>query len=294
MNTLLASQFGLITFAQLIACGATMSWIRWALADGRLRRDRKGVYALVGSPATPHQALMSACLAGGSKSAVSHMAAAWLWGSEHVARGAVELTSFDGHTHQLPGVITHRSTLDPAQAITRSHGIPTVAAPLTVVQLARTQNSILVQRVANDLVKRHCTNFRDILAWIDLVGDRRQPALRELCLRAIEVDGHNDSPAARRVCEKLIRAGIEPFEVDFMVMTPDGILLIDIAWPRYKVGVEYNGGRDHDGHLPRSYDRRRGCRLTAMGWRILDVDRGMTYDDIIQWVKDTLAVAQEA
>jgi hypothetical protein len=222
------------------------------------------------------------------------MAAAWLWGSEHVAEGPVELTSFDGYTHRLPGVITHRSALDPSKAIRQSHGIPTVAPALTVVQLAAGRNSLFVERVANDLVKRHCTNFREILNWIEVMGNRRQPALRDLCLRALEVDGHDDSPAARRVCEKLIRAGVEPFEVDYLVETPDGILLIDIAWPRYKVGLEYQGGHDHDGQLPRAYDRRRRCRLTAAGWRVLEVDRGMTYDDIIQWVNETLAAAQGA
>jgi hypothetical protein len=34
--------------------------------------------------------------------------------------------------------------------------------------------------------------------------------------------------------------------------------------------------------------------LTAAGWRVLEVDRGMTYDDIIQWVNETLAAAQGA
>jgi very-short-patch-repair endonuclease len=103
------------------------------------------------------------------------------------------------------------------------------------------------------------------------------------------VGGHYDSPPARRLCRKLAQAGLGPFELDYQLVTPEGVVLIDVAWPRARVGLEYNGRRDHDGALAQVKDARRRNRLTAIGWLILDANRGMTDEEIIRWVRSTLA-----
>lgn len=224
--------------------------------------------------------------------AASHLAAAWLWGAEQVKGGALEVTAFAGRRPQIPGFTVHRSRMDADRAITSHLSLPVVVPALTVVQLADTHHPHLVKSVANDLVKRHWTNFRAILEWIDIVGDRRREPLRRLCLQAIEVGGHDDSPAARLLGQALIRAGLGSFATDYPVETPEGLLLVDLAWPSVKLGVEYNGGRDHDGTLARRDDTRRRNRLVAAGWRVLDADRGMTHDDIIRWVTSAMAAAR--
>jgi hypothetical protein len=281
------TQHGLITRAQALAAGASDAWLMWALRDGRLRRVRQGVYALVGSP-SERQALMAACLAAGPSAAVSHLAAAAQWGAEQVLGGRLEVTTFDNRDHRLPGVITHRSKLAATTAITSHAYLPVVVPALTVVQLAKTCHPHLVKSIANDLVKRHWTTFHAILDWVDVTDGRHHVALRALCREALDVGGHDDSPAARTLCRRLTEAGLPPFEVDYQVETPDGVLLIDIAWPRSRLGLEYNGGRDHDGLLARADDSRRRNRLVAVGWRILDANRGMTHQQIIQWVRAAL------
>jgi hypothetical protein len=239
-----------------------------------------------------HQALMAACLAGGPMAAASHLAAAAFWGAEKVRGERLEITTFDSHFHRLPGVVTHRSTLDAQKAITRHRDLPIVVPALTVVQLAECCHPYLVKSVANDLVKRNWTDFRAILQWVDTVGDRRRQALRDMCLRALEVGGHDNSPTARTLGEVLIRAGVEPFEVDYQVETPEGVLLIDYAWPEPLVGLEYNGARDHDTPLARIDDAARRCRLAALGWRMLDANRGISHDEIARWVLAALAAAR--
>ena len=291
LSALAARQFGLLTTAQIFAAGATEDWLRWAVREGRLIRVRQGVYALAGT-SSEYQALMAACLAGGPAAAASHLAAAAVWGAEQVKPGRLEITTFDGHYHRLPDVDTHRSTLDAEKAITGYRDLPIVVPALAVVQLAERCHPYLVKSVANDLVKRNWTDFRTILEWVDIVGDRRRQALRAMCLRAIEVGGHDNSPAARTLGEVLIRAGVEPFEVDYQVETPEGILLIDYAWPEPLVGLEYNGARDHDTPLARIDDAARRCRLAALGWRMLDANRGLSHDEIAQWVLAALAAAR--
>ncbi|MDQ1429261.1 MAG: hypothetical protein QOK39_2737, partial [Acidimicrobiaceae bacterium] len=240
--------------------------------------------------ASEHEALMGACLAAGPAAAASHRASAALWGAEQVLAGPIDITSFDDRYHRLPGVTAHRSRLDPAMAVTHRFGIPIVVAPLTVVQLADANfHSRLVTSVANDLVKRNWTTFRTILAWADLVGGRRQQALQDLCRRAIDLGGHADSPAARRMGEKLKSAGAPPFEMDYPVETPEGIVLIDYAWRGPKVGLEYNGARDHDHLGAKGADAYRRARLAALGWLMFDANSAVSHDEMIRLVLTALA-----
>jgi hypothetical protein len=285
-------QYGLVTREQILDAGGTASWINWAVRTGRLKRVRQGVYAIAGV-APDHQPLMAACLAAGPSAAASHLAAAALWGAEQVKGGRLEITTFDNRDHRLPGVITHRSRLDPANATTAHHNVPIVVPALTVVQVAATCHPALVKGIAHDLVKRHWTDFPAILAWIDIVGDRGRRDLRDLCLRAINVGGHDDSPPARRLAESLRRAGVPKFELDYQVQTPDGVLRIDIAWPPIRVGLEYNGARDHETPLAQHDDARRRCRLAAMGWLMLDANRGMTDEEVVGWVVAALKARRQ-
>jgi hypothetical protein len=251
-------------------------------------RYRRGVWAVAGA-ASEYQPIMGACLAAGPASAASHLAAAAIWGADQVKAGRLEITTFDNGFHRLPGVITHRSRLDAATAITQRFDIPIVVPPLAAVQVAATCHPYLAKNVANSLVKRNWTNFKSILEWIDAVDDGRTPALRAMCLRAMGVGGHSDSPPARTLGERLLDAGAPPFEVDYQVHTPEGVLLIDIAWPGPQVGLEYNGAADHDSLLAKAQDARRRARLAALGWRMLDANSAVSYDEVVQWVFAALA-----
>lgn len=291
-------QHGLVTHTQMLASGETIESIRWAVRDSRIMHyrdrdhDRRGVYSLVGVW-SEYQPIMAACLAAGPTAAASHLGGAALWGVEQVKAGRVEITTFDNRVHRLPGVIVHRSRLDPKAAMTTRFNIPTVVPALVVVQLATTCSPYLVKKVANDLVKRNWTSFRSIREWSDIVGGGRQTELRELCDRAIDLGGHRDSPAARTLGERLKAAGAAPFEMDYRVETPEGDLLIDFAWPGPKVGLEYNGATDH-ASWARADDARRRSRLAAVGWRMLDANSGITYDEIVGLVLNALNTARRA
>jgi hypothetical protein len=178
----------------------------------------------------------------------------------------------------------HRSRLDTATAVTHLSNIPVTVPALTVVQLTDTCHPSLVRSVANDLVKRNWTSFRAILDWGERVGGGRQQDLRALCRRAIDLGGHADSPAARGLGESLKAAGAPPFEMDYPVKTPHGLVLIDFAWPGPKVGLEYNGARDHGHPLARADDARRRGYLAALGWRMLDANSAVTGQEVIEWV----------
>ncbi|MGH9124096.1 MAG: type IV toxin-antitoxin system AbiEi family antitoxin domain-containing protein [Acidimicrobiales bacterium] len=283
------TQQGLVTTAQVLQAGGTEDWIRWAVRAGRLVRIHRGVYAVAGST-SDDQALLAACLALGPTAAASHLAGVAVWGTAHVLP-CLEVTTFDHQQRRLAGVTTHSSRLDRTDAVTTCRNLPVVVPALAVVQVARASHPDLVARVANDLVKRHVTTFDDVLAWIDRAHDGPRPNLRTLCERALAVGGHFDSPACRVICERLTRAGLTGFTLDYQVTDDDGVMLVDIAWPPPKVGIEYNGARDHDNPLARAKDARRRNRLAAAGWTMLQADRTMSPDDVVRWARGALAAA---
>jgi very-short-patch-repair endonuclease len=234
---------------------------------------------------------MSACLAGGPSAAASHLEAAALLGARQVITGAPCITTFDGSCARLPGVISHRSQLPASEVVTRHLGIPVVIPPLTVVQVADISHPALVKGVANDLVKMNWTSFRAILHWSERAATPRrgQLALRELCHRAIDLGDHMDSPAARDLGFALIAAGAVGFETNYQVRTEGGLVLIDFAWPYPKVGLEYNGARDHGSRLAQRDDARRRALLTNLGWRIFDANSAVAHAEVVRWVLEALA-----
>lgn len=195
----------------------------------------------------------------------------------------LEVTTFDHYRRRLPDVRTHWSRLDPSVAITSYQNLPVVVAPLSVVQIARDGDRYLVERVANDLVRRNVTTFAEILEWIDTARDGPRTHLRVLCVNALNVGGHFDSPTCRQLCLRLTMAGATGFRIDFQVADAQGVLLIDIAWPASKVGIEYNGAQYHDNALARANDGRRRNRLAAAGWTMLQADHTMSLDDVVHW-----------
>ncbi|MGH9124892.1 MAG: type IV toxin-antitoxin system AbiEi family antitoxin domain-containing protein [Acidimicrobiales bacterium] len=284
------TQHGLITRWQVLEAGGSDRWIQRCVQSGRLIRLRHGVYAIAGAT-SEHQALAAVCLSLGRMAAASHWAAVSHWGAEQVLP-CLEVTTFDHYRRRLPDVRTHWSRLDPSVAITSYQNVPVVVAPLSVVQIARDGDRYLVERVANDLVRRNVTTFAEILEWIDTARDGPRTHLRALCVNALNVGGHFDSPTCRQLCLRLTMAGAAGFRIDFQVADAEGVLLIDIAWPASKVGIEYNGAQYHDNALARANDARRRNRLAAAGWTMLQADHTMSLDDVVRWALAALATAQ--
>ncbi len=76
---------------------------------------------------------------------------------------------------------------------------------------------------------------------------------------------------------------------DYPVETPDGIVLIDYAWRGPKVGLEYNGARDHDHLGAKGADAYRRARLAALGWLMFDANSAVSHDEMIRLVLTALA-----
>lgn len=221
------------------------------------------------------------------------LGAAWLYGAPDVAP-ALEVINFGGRT-RLDGVAARRTDLAPEGLVEVRFGVPVVSAALCVVQLAGPW-PLLVPKVANNLVARGLTDFGEILECLDTIAPRGPGSrdLRALCLRELEVAGHDDSSAARDLGRAILRAGLGPFDAQYKVEDDEGVMFIDFAWPGPKVGIEYQGRADHaETRKAIDDDNRRRARLAALGWRILDATSGIPVPDILRWTAAALANGQK-
>jgi hypothetical protein len=287
-------QHSLITTDQFITATGSEAALRWAVRDGWLERYNtawRGLYIVAGAPRTPYQPHMGATLLAGATAGASRFAGGWLWDCPDIAECAPELTFFASRARRLAGVPVHESALPASEWIVPRHGIATAAAPLVVVQLAQGGSGYLAQRVANHLFKRGHASPSSVLACLDVVGRRKRGTadLRAFCLRALEVEGHDDSPAARDLGAALLRAGVPPFVTQHPVSVDGHDYLLDFAWPEDLVGLEYAGWADHG--TTRSafdHDALRRSRLTSAGWRIVDATSAASHAEVVRWVLATL------
>ena len=148
MSRLVARQLGHITRAQLLALGATPGWIESQLHLGHLIGVHAGVYAVGHVPRHAHARATAAVLACGEGAALSHLAAAALWGVAQWPR-LLEVTA--RREHRRPGIWTHRSRTLTGAELRIHQGIRVTSPPRTVLDIERRLTDARLVRVVNDL-----------------------------------------------------------------------------------------------------------------------------------------------
>jgi hypothetical protein len=104
---LAASQYGVITRAQLLGAGISAQTLGRRLKAKRLRSLHRGVY-LLGPWMPPHAQPMAAVVACGDSAAVSHGSAAALWELVPGERSAPVEVSVRRGDYRTPGIRVHR------------------------------------------------------------------------------------------------------------------------------------------------------------------------------------------
>lgn len=261
-EALASAQDGLVTRQQLLAV-VTPAAVRWLLDDGRLAPLRRGVYTVVGAPPSPWRALRAAVLAAGDAVA-SHRAAAALHGFPGVLPGAPEITVFDRTTPRLSGVAAHRAGTLHVDDVCEVGGFIATSPARTLVDLGH--HRLLARMLDHCLDRRLCT-VADLEACIDRLG--RGPAR----LRALLADrnGGGESALERAWLVRLRRAGIPKPVVGYQLVVRHRVLILDLAWPEHRVGVEVDGWSAHRTRSRFDADRERDLVAAQAGWRLLHV-----------------------
>jgi hypothetical protein len=222
---------------------------------------------------------MAAVLACGDGAALSHFAAAVLWGliSGRGPRIDVTVPSRGGRAPRRV-VIVHRAALPPADAAVKD-AIAVTTPARTLVDLADVVSRRQLERAIDEA---HYLRL-DLTALRPLPGRRGSGLLS----RVLESHGPGSTGTESRLAERMlelcdgaalprpaIEATIEGHRVDF-------------AWPDRHVIVETDGWRAHGTRSAFERDRRRDLALAAAGWHVVRITWRQLQDDA-DWVAHRL------
>lgn len=273
------------TFAQALELGHSRQRLRDAVECQELRRVLRGVYVDAALPDTHELRVDAVALVAPAHHVVCDRTAAWLHGVEVFGYDdtevlpAVETCVLRGHRptrraevdgrsrdlspsdlmHLGPMVVTTplRTALDLGCALTRHRALGALDAFMHQHGITRTD---LEREVGRYRRRRGVIQLRALIA----LADGRAESMRESWVR---LDIHD--------------RGLPP-PVPQHWITIDGVptYRLDLAYPRHRVAVEYDG-EDFHHRTPaqRQADERRRAWMTAHGWTVIVIDKHGLHDE---------------
>lgn len=289
--TFTRNQLGLVTRAQLRSL-LTTHQIDGAVERRQLEIVFVGVYRIGGAPATPDQALLAACLAGGDTARASFECAASLWGLDGFRPGPVVITVDRSRRVRLPGVIVHQSTV--SDRITSLSGVPTASVARTLCDLTGRVRDDVVERAVDDGLRRRLVTLdelHEVYASLAGRGRRRSTVMRSILERRGPEHHPGESPGEVRIVQLLVAAGL-PRPVQQHVLRANGrTIRLDLAYPEAHLAIEFDGFTYHVTRSAFDDDRARANELELLGWTVLRFTSKSSDLSIVRTVRTALTRA---
>ena len=254
-------QHGVVTTAQLHACGFGRAAITHRVETRQLVRLHRGVYR-VGPNQSPLAAATAAVLACGPEAVLSHRSAAALHGFGKWG-GPIEVTG-PTHRRHKEGVRVHEATLEEWE-VTRVEGL-LVTTPLRTIRdlAAETSRDELERTIAEAQIQRKL-NRPSLTSAVDQHAGRRGA----VALRAAASEGPSITRSkAERLLLGLVRqAGLPQPETNITI----GRYEVDALWRDRRLIVEVDGFAVHGTRRAFERDRAKDAELVAQGFRVIRI-----------------------
>ncbi|WNG83219.1 hypothetical protein C6A86_005995 [Mycobacterium sp. ITM-2016-00316] len=230
-----------------------------------LHRD---VYVLRGAVLTPTDKAKAAWLWSGGRGVVAGLSAAALHGAKWIDP-ALPAEINQASRHKAPGILLHSDSLLDAEICTVD-GIRTTTPARTAFDLGRRRGIV-----------RAVIRVDALLEATDLkIADVRELAAGHRGLRGLVQLRHvldlaeygAESPQETRLCLVLTKADMRPSHTQIRVFDEECIVgRLDMGWPRWKVGVQYDGFQHWTDPRQRTLDIEQDAIYRELGWRIVRV-----------------------
>jgi very-short-patch-repair endonuclease len=256
-------QHGLVTGAQLAQAGLGYAAVSKRVANGRLHRRHRGVYA-VGHPRLSQEGLwMAAVLGAGEGAVLSHLSAAVLWKIWRRRVQGIDVVA--ARERRLMGVRVHRARrLDPRDATVRD-GIPVTTVARTQVDLTDVLTPEQLANVIHEAAFRNLYDARATEAAIQRANGRRHLASLQAAVRAHATgSAGTKSNLEDRFLAAVHQAGLPAPRINTRVQD----LEVDFHWPERNLCVEIDG-TGHERPRTRAEDRARDRALKAAGQTVI-------------------------
>ena len=223
-----------MTAAELRECGLSRHEIATWVRKGHLHEKHRGVFSVGHREITTEARWLAAVKACGKGAALSHYAAAALWGLVDWDGRRIDVTATTRREH--PGINTHRTTR-PDRTLHKN--IPVTSVLRTLEDLASMLPFTAFRRAVRQAFNRHLVTTAEIAR------------ARSKALRAIAADIVPTESVLEDLVHDLIReAGFD----EPLVNVPLGSYKPDFRWPHRGLIVEADGAGTHDNDLARHDD----------------------------------------
>ncbi|WP_407666303.1 hypothetical protein [Mycobacterium pinniadriaticum] len=218
-------------------------------------------------------------------SAADRAIAAWMWSGRRATVAGVSAAALlgapwmpDNHPAELaraqkrcpPGIVVHSGALRDDE-VCRASGISCTTPARTAYDLGRTYEFTVGVIRVDAVLAATGIGVEDVAAVA-----RRNSGARHIrrLRRVLEcADGGAESPQETRLRLLLVRAGLPRPATQIPICGPTGRVVrrIDMGWPLWKVGVEYDGAQHWTDPVQHAGDIDRLEFFADLGWRIVRV-----------------------
>ena len=268
---LAAAQEGVVTSAQLAACGLGERGTRHRVTRGRLHRLFPGVYA-VGHPIVSTDGRrIAAVLACGNGAVLSRRSAASAWGilgTDGRRFDVVAPGRSGGRVSDEAAIDLRRTRRLPDQDITVLRGIPITTVGRTLLDLSGFAGARPVQRAVHEAEVMGLLDVDAVLATIERNPGRRGTRMLRTALGVSAPDPDNRE-FANRFFALCLDYGLPAPRLGVHVNGGDRLYEVDALFESERLIVELDGGRVHRTARNFQTDRRRDSILAARNYQTL-------------------------
>jgi hypothetical protein len=241
------------------------------LRGPRFRRVGGDLYVAAEVSDSTELAIRTQALRAGPTGVVTGWSACWWWGCRvlPLPEPPVEIAVPDRRLRCADGVLVRR-VLIREQDVDVRDGVRVTTPVRTAYDLARESPLVDAVVAADALAQVGRFSGGDLRAIETALGPHR--GCRSVDLVAELMDPAAESPMETRTRLVVVRAGLPRPVAQFRVLDGAGrfVARVDLAWPEWKVAVEYDG-HDHALDDRRGRDVERIDALRRLGWFVVVV-----------------------
>lgn len=282
-----ARQHGVLSVAELRACGLSPKAISVRVRNGRLHPLHRGVYAVGHANPTRDGWLLAAVKACGACAVQGLRSGSALLGIMEWEDRYPDVLVLGKFAPQHPRINGHRTSYLPREHVTTVRGIPVTTAERTLLDLAAVLPEHRLRRAVRQAQFLKLTTVASLVAALEGPG----PARGRAKLARIIATGAapTQSELEDAVLDLVLRGGFAHPDVNVPLSIGGRRIVPDLRWPEQRLVIEADGPH-HDDPLARADDAVRQAILEAAGERVLRV----TWAQAIARPRPTLERIDEA
>ncbi len=282
-----ARQHGVVSTAELEACGLTAQAIAYRVRIGRLHPMHRGVYAVGHANPTRDGCYLAAVKACGEGAVLSDRSAAVHLEVIEWEDRYPDVLVLAEHAPRHPRIRGHRTAYLPSEHVTTVRGIPVTTAERTLLDLAGTLPEHRLRRAVRKAQFLKLTTVGSLLAALHGPGPTR--GRKKLAGILATGAAPTQSELEDAVLDLILRGGFAPPSVNAPLFLDGRRIVPDLCWPEQRLVIEADGPH-HDDPLERAADVERQRILEAHGYRVIRV----TWEQAIAHPAATLRRVAEA